>query len=484
MLFNSYIFILAFLPLCLLGYFTINHFKQYRLAQLFLLGMSLLFYGYYNPWYLIIILFSILVNFGACQLMEGSNNVAVSKLVCIVAVCINIGILMYFKYMDFFIDSINVLFKKDIPLLNIALPLGISFFTFQQISFVVDAMKGQAKGYNFLEYACFVTYFPQLVAGPIVTHDELIPQFEDEKKKHVDYENLAKGIYIFCIGLGKKVLIADIFGNAVNSGYLWLEELDAGNTMLIMLFYTLQIYFDFSGYCDMAMGMARMMNIELPLNFNAPYKSLSIQEFWDRWHMTLTRFFTKYVYIPLGGNRKGKFRTYINILIVFFLSGFWHGAGVAFILWGVGHGILSILNRIFKNAYEKLPKAIRWFMTFLAVNLLWVLFRAESIRTALRAYRNMLSLRFGPIRPELTEAFQITGVYDIFEKVEPLANLPWLFMVIFIVVAMLMILCTKTAYEKMLSLKPSVWNLLAVIIILVWSVFSLTGMSTFLYFNF
>lgn len=416
--------------------------------------------------------------------MENFQNNSIRRIVCIVAVLINIGILMYFKYMDFFIDTINLAFHKDIPLLNIALPLGISFFTFQQISFVVDAMKGEACGYNFLEYACFVTYFPQLVAGPIVTHNELIPQFMDEEKKHLDYENLTKGIYIFCMGLGKKVLIADIFGNAVNIGYSQVADLNATNSILVMLFYTLQIYFDFSGYCDMAIGMARMMNIELPLNFNSPYKALSIGEFWDRWHMTLTRFFTRYVYIPLGGNRKGKVRTYVNIFIVFLLSGFWHGAGVTFILWGVGHGILSILHRMARNLYDKIPKAIRWFMTFLCVNILWVLFRAESIKDALIIYKNILSLSFGPVREDIMECFHITGIYALVEKLGPIEAMPWLFMVIFIIIAMVMILFFKNAYEKMCVLKPSILNLVSAVVVMVWSILSLTGMSTFLYFNF
>ena len=198
-------------------------------------------------------------------------------------------------------------------------------------------------------YASFVTFFPQLIAGPIVTHDELIPQFIDEKKKRINWDNIAKGIYIFTIGMFKKVILADTFGNAVNWGFQNIAELDTSNALIVMLAYTMQIYFDFSGYCDMALGIGKMLNIELPLNFNSPYKALRITEFWDRWHITLTRFLTKYVYIPLGGNRRGRLRTYFNILIVFLISGIWHGANWTFILWGGVHGVFVILTRHFKR---------------------------------------------------------------------------------------------------------------------------------------
>lgn len=203
--------------------------------------------------------------------------------------------------------------------------------------------------YSLLEYAAYVTYFPQLVAGPIVTHDILVPQMKDEKKKHLNFDSLSKGIALFTFGLAKKVLLADIFGNFVNLAYEDVNQLNVATAFLTMLAYTLQIYFDFSGYSDMAIGLGWMMNIDLPVNFDSPYKALSVTEFWKRWHITLTAFFTKYVYIPLGGNRKGSVRTYANIFIVFFLSGFWHGAGWTFVLWGVIHGLAQILERVLKK---------------------------------------------------------------------------------------------------------------------------------------
>lgn len=252
MLFNSYIFILLFLPLCIVGYFALNHFQQYTLGQLFLLGMSLWFYGYFNVSYLLIIIASILINYGAYMLIEKFRGKPACKGVMAAGVVINVGILFYFKYMDFFIGNVNALFRTNLSFLNIALPLGISFFTFQQISFIVDAYRGELPKYNLLYYASFVTFFPQLVAGPIVTHDELIPQFLDGEKKKLDTDNLAKGMYIFVLGLAKKVLLADKFGGAVTYGFTTLEQLNSVSALIVMLSYTIQIYFDFSGYCDMA----------------------------------------------------------------------------------------------------------------------------------------------------------------------------------------------------------------------------------------
>lgn len=258
------------------------------------------------------------------------------KMIFLIGLIFNLGLLGYFKYMDFFIENVNLIFKTDFTLRNILLPLGISFFTFQQISFITDVYK--ARGgitYSFLEYAVYVTYFPQLVAGPIVTHDMLVPQLQDENRKHINFDYMSKGIALFTLGLAKKVLFADIFGNYVNLAYRDVYGLNTLTAFFAMLAYTFQIYFDFSGYSDMAIGLGWMMNIDLPVNFDSPYKALSVTEFWRRWHMTLTAFFTKYVYIPLGGNRKGTIRTYINIFIVFLFSGLWHGAGWTFVLWGV-----------------------------------------------------------------------------------------------------------------------------------------------------
>lgn len=479
MLFNSYIFCLLFLPLCVTGYFCLNHLKKYNLSQVFLLGMSLWFYGYFNIKYLWIISFSVLFNFIIYSLLCKNKK----KLILIIGLAVNIGLLLYFKYTDFFITSINKIFKSDFNLLNIVLPLGISFFTFQQISFIVDTYKGEVPKYNFLHYASYVTFFPQLIAGPIVTHDELIPQFMDESKKKADWENIAKGIYIFTLGLAKKVLLADTFGNAVNWGYSNIRNLYSADAIIVILAYTFQIYFDFSGYCDMAIGIGKMMNIELPVNFNSPYKARTITEFWDRWHITLTRFLTKYIYIPLGGNRKGFFRTYLNIFIVFFISGFWHGAGLSFIFWGVCHGTFSIITRIFKNFFKKVPAVLNWIITFIFLNITWVFFRADGFRQALTILHKSASFHLERPSYQLLECFKIPEIEIFITHPYILKILPDIKMFGFILFSFFVIIIWKNSYEKMTLLKYSKTKALMTAILLSFCICSFSGISTFLYFN-
>ncbi|MBE5883579.1 MAG: MBOAT family protein [Lachnospiraceae bacterium] len=483
MLFNSYIFILLFLPLCLIGYFTLNHFKKYSLGQLFLLGMSLWFYAYFNARYLFIILASILINYGAYLLIRRCRGTRRSKAVMIAGVAINVGILLYFKYMDFFIGNVNALFKTDFNLLNILLPLGISFFTFQQISFIVDAYREEIPDYGFLHYASFVAYFPQLIAGPIVKHDELVPQFMDVDKKKFNADNFAQGIYIFTFGLAKKVLLADTFGSVVTYGFTTLNQLGSVSALLVVLSYTIQIYFDFSGYCDMAIGIGKMMNIDLPVNFNSPYKALTITEFWDRWHMTLTRFFTKYVYIPLGGNRKGKLRTYVNVLIVFLISGFWHGASWNFVFWGLCHGVFVVITRAFKSFFDKLHPAFNWLITFAFVNITWVFFRAETFSQALALLKALFSWNF-TFDPLFMEMFRLAELKKLLAVFGIEAMYPPFLIMAFFLVAFVLILGCRNAYERMQRFKPTMLNLLTTIFLFTWCVFSFAGISTFLYFNF
>ena len=483
MLFNSYVFVLLFFPLCLLGYFGLNHFKKYSLAQAYLLGMSMWFYGYFNPGYLLIIIFSIVVNYGFYLLIEKFRGRKIDKVIMITGVLVNVGILVYFKYMDFFISNVNALFKTDFNLLHILLPLGISFFTFQQISFIVDAYRGEIPEYNFLHYASFVSYFPQLIAGPIVTHDELVPQFLDESKKKFNPDNFAQGLYMFTFGLAKKVLLADTFGDVVTYGFTTIDNVGAISALMVMLSYTIQIYFDFSGYCDMAIGIGKMMNIDLPLNFNSPYKALTITEFWERWHTTLTRFFTKYVYIPLGGSRKGLARTCINTMIVFLISGFWHGASWNFIFWGFIHGVFMVITRVFKKFFEKLHPAFNWLITFSFVNVAWVFFRAENFGQAMKILRALFSWNFN-FDPLFTQMFRLAELKKVLSVFNVEDRYPQFLCVAFFLVAFVLLLGCENAYEKMKKFKPTVWNFLITIFLFVWCVFSFAGISEFLYFNF
>ena len=307
MLFNSYIFVLAFLPITLLGYYGFNKIPKQgnTIAKSWLLVASLFFYGYFNWSYLAIIVVSILVNYVLSQMMLRSEKSTVRKIAFALGLILNIGCLFYYKYYDFFISNINTVFKTSFALTNVILPLGISFFTFQQLSYVIDSYKKKVPQYNILDYSLFVTFFPQLIAGPIVLHNEIVPQFADKENQHFNYDNFGKGIYAFSIGLAKKVLLADTFGIIANWGFGNIDTLDTVNALIVMLAYTLQIYLDFSGYSDMAIGLGYMFNIELPMNFNSPYKAITVVDFWKRWHMTLTRFFTTYIYIPLGGSRGG-----------------------------------------------------------------------------------------------------------------------------------------------------------------------------------
>ena len=484
MLFNSYIFILLFLPLCLLGYFTLNHFRRYRLAMAFLLGMSLWFYGYFNPSYLAIIVTSIVLNYGITRLM-GRTQGAGEKGLLILALLVNFGILFYYKYFDFFISNVNSLFAAHIPLRHIVLPLGISFFTFQQVSYVIDAYRGQTGNYSFLQYAAYVAYFPQLIAGPIVTHDELIPQFLEEDRKHFRWESFSPGLFLFTMGLAKKVLIADTFGKAADWGFGRISGLGTVSAGLVMLAYTFQIYFDFSGYCDMALGLGKMMNLELPANFDKPYRAVSVSEFWKRWHKTLTRFFTRYLYIPLGGSRKGTARTCRNVMIVFLCSGLWHGASWNFVLWGGIHGACMVFERLFRKPLEKIPGFLRWCGTFLILNLTWVIFRAETLTDAAAFFGRFFagSAAVGG----LTDAFclpEVTALFRYARNMDAPSMANRLVSMVFYAGALWMSTRRENAYDVAENLKFGRVSMVLTAALLVWCILSFSGISSFLYFNF
>ena len=294
MLFNSYIFVFVFFPICLIGYYGLLKRGKPETARVFLTVMSLWFYGYFNLSYLLIMICSIAGNYLFYRLLSGESLRlrcdGRKRAVTILAVALNLGVLFYFKYFDFFFDSVNAVFGTDFVLRGILLPLGISFFTFQQISFIVDTYRGEVADCSLSEYALFVSFFPQLIAGPIVNHGEMLPQFRSLGKKRADWEQIAGGVALFVLGLAKKVLLADTFGAGVDYGYENLAALGRADACLVILFYALQLYFDFSGYCDMAVGIGRMLGVEIPVNFNSPYKAVNIVDFWKRWHITLNRF--------------------------------------------------------------------------------------------------------------------------------------------------------------------------------------------------
>lgn len=485
MLFNSYIFIFLFLPLSVAGYFLLNHWHRYRLANGFLIGMSLWFYGYFNPSYLWIICGSIVGNFLLSQLLHRTAGKR-KKAVLAVGTIANVAVIFYFKYFNFFLENINALFGQSFVLRNIVLPLGISFFTFQQISYLVDSYRGQTKGYRFDEYALFVSFFPQLIAGPIVLHNEVIPQFRDTARRRLCADNLSRGLYIFALGLFKKVILADTFAKAADFGFGTIVTLTSLEALLVSLSYTFQLYFDFSGYCDMALGIGAMFNIDLPQNFNSPYKATSITDFWARWHMSLTRFLRMYVYFPLGGNRKGKLRTYFNIMVVYLVSGIWHGANWTFILWGVLHGALNCLDRVFRKQWQRLHTVTQWFFTFMAVNMLWVLFRANTISDAMAFYRELFRWSSFSIRSELYGCFTLPEFLWLEQTFPVLGNaaeqIAGFHLWVFFFAAFFIVLNLRNSKE--IPFKPTLVKSLTTVLFLFWSIISLAGVSTFLYFNF
>lgn len=482
MLFNSYIFILLFLPITLIVYYMLNHLEKSNLSLFLIVLASFIFYAYNNVKYVFVLGVSILLNWFICFLLRKSKR----KSLLVVGILLNVGSIFYFKYYNFFIENFNKLLSADFQLRNIVLPLGISFFTFQQISFLIDSYRGETRDYTFVEYAAFVSFFPQLVAGPIVLHNEIIPQFRDEAKRKFNHESFAYGIYAFSAGLFKKVLVADTFGKAVSWGWENIDAMTSLEIIIVMVSYTFQIYFDFSGYCDMAIGIGKMFNIDLPVNFDSPYKSYSILEFWKRWHMTLTRFLRNYIYFPLGGSRKGKIRTYINIMIVFLVSGIWHGANWTFVLWGMLHGIAQVLNRIFQKSWGKCNQVVRWIATFVFVNLMWLLFRAESIGQAVYLFKRMIIMDSFSISDRLMSCFRLKEMELLLRLVKPLSLLSekinGFYMWGALGGALFVCLNFSNLYEK--KFVPNIPKAVLTSVLLVWSIVSLGGISTFLYFNF
>jgi len=379
MLFNSLVYIFIFLPITVIIYSLLLKKHLLTISKLWLIISSIIFYAYYDPKYTFLLLISMLINFTIGNLFHEKlfTDFIKRKLLLIAGLAFNILLLGYYKYANFFIDNVNAIFRSDINMQKIILPLGISFFTFTQISYLVDEYKKEAKEYNFINYMLFVTFFPHLIAGPILHHKEIIPQFSEKRRKIFQYKNLIIGIFLFTIGLFKKVILADNFSTYVNFGY-GTTDISMLEGWIVVLSYTLQIYFDFSGYTDMALGSARMLNIDLPINFNSPYKANSIQDFWRKWHITLSRFLRDYIYIPLGGNRKGEARTYCNLLITMLIGGLWHGASWMFVLWGGIHGLALCINKFWQKTKINIANWVNITFTFVFINFTWVIFRANN----------------------------------------------------------------------------------------------------------
>ncbi|MEN1938017.1 MBOAT family O-acyltransferase [Paenibacillus sp. 102] len=494
MLFNSYEFMFLFLPIAVIGYFLLQKVNR-NLAKLFLVGMSLYFYAYFETKYLLLIGVSLFTNAIIGNQIIHKTNEKTRKILLIVGLLFNISLLGYFKYADFFLDNVNLLFGTDFPLLKLLLPLGISFITFQKIGFLVDCYKKELTKFNFIDFCLFVTFFPQLIAGPIVHHSKVLPQFQDESKRKLNIENITKGLYIFGIGLTKKVVIADSLAQWADFGFSNVNQLSTTDAWISSLAYTLQLYFDFSGYCDMAIGAALLFNITLPVNFFSPYKSLNIQEFWRRWHMTLGRFFTQYVYIPLGGSRNGKVRTYINLFLIFLISGIWHGAGWTFVIWGILHGLAIVLHRIFTDLGWKMPKVFAWILTMGFVHVAWVFFRATSVTDALTMLNRMFNIKYLDVSTALIQfrPETLAGVSKLDNLIYTITNLfPFQVTgnqfnfqtILYLLIGIAIVSLTKNSIEKLESFRPKPIYAFALASMFILSLMYLTRVSSFLYFNF
>ena len=424
MLFNSYEFIYVFLPVTALLFFAFSAGGRPMLAAGWLGLASLFFYGYWSPRYILLLLASIAANYlmgrGILRLRD-ERRLRGCRLLVMAAVTFNLGLLAYYKYANFFVDSLNALAGTGFQLERILLPIGISFFTFTQIAYLVDAYQGKARESNPVHYLLFVSYFPHLIAGPILHHSEMMPQFADRRTYRFEVTNFSIGVIFFFIGLFKKVVLADgvqlfvgpVFDADPSYRLTFLEA------WLGALAYTLQLYFDFSGYSDMAIGLSKMFNIDLPLNFNSPYKAHNIVEFWRRWHMTLSRFLRDYLYIPLGGNRHGLLRRYANLMATMLLGGLWHGAGWNFVIWGGLHGMYLVCNHAWQGFRVKVlghdlerhtarGRVAGAALTFLAVVLAWVFFRAPSFPAAVNILQGMAGIH-GAVLPEQWQAVLATG---------------------------------------------------------------------------
>ena len=471
MVFSTYEFIFLFLPIVLIGYFLLGKLKNKKIQQIFLIIASLFFYGYYNVSYLAIILISVLVNYGMSILINKQHK----KWLLVLGIIFNVLLLGYFKYSNFFIDTFNHIVGTEFNLLNIILPLGISFFTFQQIAYLVGVYKKEENVEDIITYMLFVTFFPYVISGPITTGKEIMGQFKNEENRKVNYNNLAKGIYLFVIGLFKKIVIANTIALWVDNGYSSAGDMNFIATWVVILTYTLQIYFDFSGYSDMAVGIAKMFNINLPYNFNSPYKANSVREFWRRWHITLSRFLTNYIYIPLGGSRKGKIRTYINTLITFLVSGLWHGAAWTYVVWGGLHGIAIIIERVFDKVITKIPVVIRKIGTFIFISITWVFFRAENWEQVKNIFSGLVNFNVN-----ISEIGNLA--YDGIFSFPAILNVAYI--TVILIALLYVIFKCKNSNEKYEQFKFTNKNIIFIIILFIISVIHLNKVSTFIYFNF
>ncbi len=387
MLFCDFIYFALLLPITAFLYWKVIACRRFSLAIPILIIASAVFYITWSWKFFLLLLGSATTNFFVGRKLLSTER---NPFILLLGVLFNVSLLGYFKYFNFFIDNCNWLLGTHFQFAKIILPLGISFYTFQQIAYIVDAYKHEIQPCSFFTYVLFVIYFPQLVAGPIVHYQEMMPQFGFHKK--VRWDLMWEGLFIFICGLFKKIIIADKLAVFVQQGYGNVDQIGFLGAWLLSLSYTFQLYFDFSGYADMAIGSGLFFGIRLPENFNSPYKALDIQDFWRRWHITLSTWLKNYIYIPLGGSHCTLLRTCINLFLTFFIGGIWHGAGWTFILWGTFHGLATVIHHLWRQTGLHLNKFFAWFITFNFVNFALIFFRAESVGDAEKMVKTMFNI--------------------------------------------------------------------------------------------
>jgi alginate O-acetyltransferase complex protein AlgI len=482
-LFNSHEYLFLFLPGVLIIWFLFRRWGF--LSGLGLIFASLFFYGYGETAHVSLLIGSVLLNFSVGRIVTGLPHHQERKRKALLAagIAADLVILGYFKYFNFFVTNLNYLFNTGIEFRQGTLPLGISFFSFTQIAFLVDSYHRSAQEDNLISYGLLVTFFPYLLSGPIVRYSEVMPQFKERVKKALNYRNLSAGLYLLSIGLFKKVVIADRFSEWASAGFDGPGPLNFFYAWATSLSYTFQIYFDFSGYTDMALGAALMFNIRLPVNFNSPYKALDVQDFWRRWHISLSRFLRDYVYIPLGGSRAGDGRVYFNLMVVFLVCGLWHGAGWPFIFWGFLYGVAAVLRRFWRKRIGPMPDFLAWFLTFNFVNAAWVFFRARTWEDALKVLSGMFGLN-GLTLP--ASWWRVFG----FLQGSHIRFLPWKEIMggsrdayVWIPLALFVCLVFKNSNQMTEEFKPG-WKSLFWIAAGAYAVLHMVKRDEFLYFNF
>ncbi len=491
MLFNSYVFIFGFLPVTLLVYFGLTRLRYVKAAIVWMAIASLFFYAYWNPPYLLLFLVSISLNYGfgraiaSCPVRSDR-----AKFLLTLGISINLVFIGYYKYAEFFLSSLNQVFNWNLPTPDIVLPLAISFYTFTQIAYLVDAYRGETKdsNYDLVTYSLFVSFYAQLIAGPILRHDELIPEFRSLRNFIFSHRNFALGLTLFILGLSKKMLIADNLSPWVAQVFNHAQSVTFLEAWFGALSYTFQLYFDFSGYSDMAIGLGWMVNINLPINFNSPYKASSIIDFWRRWHITLSAFLRDYLYIPLGGNRKGETRRIINLMLTMLLGGLWHGAGWTYVIWGGLHGLFLAINNVWRKVGISLPKFVGVTLTFLAVVASWVLFRAATLADALKLLQAMVGINSRVLPTHYQGVFGGLSSWGWqFKPVEAFAYLPkgGLELNGLILLAVLAMVMVFPNTQEMVKNFKTTWGwTLAIASLAAGCFISLNQVSEFLYFQF